>query len=119
MELFGCTLGRSSAGAAGQQQDYSKHCPSTASALFSIMRAASDVLIFSFFPCRKKNGPGMRTKCLSCMIPFTGKITWDGTKALMCHTSTLKPELSSELCSDGCWVRAQLGAGTLLQENLC
>lgn len=54
-------------------QSHGKQRPSTASASFSISRAASDVLIFSFFPCRKKNGPGMRTKCSSCTIPSTGK----------------------------------------------
>lgn len=51
----------------------SRVCPWTVSALFLISRAASDVLIFSFFCCRKKNGPGMRTKCSSCTIPSTGK----------------------------------------------
>lgn len=57
----------------GEQQSRGEQRPSTASAPCSISRAASDVLIFSFFPCRKKNGPGMRTKCSSCTIPSTGE----------------------------------------------
>lgn len=75
----------------------SQVCPWTVSALSLISRAASDVLIFSFFRCRKKNGPGMRTKCSSCTIPSTGKPAWWGDGGLSgsvmpftpCHAGTM------------------------------
>lgn len=69
-----------------QQQSCDKSFPSVSldclSALSLFSRTASDVLIFSFFHCREKSGPGMRTKCSSCMIPSTGKAAGRGDRGL-------------------------------------
>lgn len=67
------TLGKGLQGSSRAVTRASQVCPWTVSALSLFSRTASDVLIFSFFHCRKKSGPGMRTKCSSCTIPSTGE----------------------------------------------